>query len=329
MAREIVPDALLEVLGPLLPAPRMPPHGGRPPVPQRAALTGTSFVCPRRASRGSNCPSRWAGAASSRAGGDSATGKLSVFMDLPPQQPLPASAWADLEGPPRCWLPALGRTWHPQKVLPAIAWPDLAPPKSAARHRLAGPGTPEKCCPSPVGRTWHPQKSAARHRLAGPGTPKKCCPPSLGRTWHPQTVLPVTGWPDLAPPKSAARHRFRGDDQNDRHSTSGSVCRLGVCGPRPDEGHSGSMRGLRSVPGAWRASRNTSPSPSTLRLCHSTDWTRTAQRRRVARTPLASQPTTPTANGCAHSRAPSPPLTLPVRSRRCAMHFRCRVAHKR
>lgn len=44
MARELVPDALWEVVEPLLPAPRSYPRGGRPPVPHRAALTGILFV---------------------------------------------------------------------------------------------------------------------------------------------------------------------------------------------------------------------------------------------------------------------------------------------
>jgi len=270
MAREIVPDALLEVLGPLLPAPRMPPHGGRPPVPQRAALTGTSFVCPRRASRGSNCPSRWAGAASSRAGGDSATGKLSVFMDLPPQQPLPASAWADLEGPPRCWLPALGRTWHPQKVLPAIAWPDLAPPKSAARHRLAGPGTPKKVLPVTGWPDLAPPKSAARHRFRGDDQNDRHS--TSGSVCHLGVHGPRPDEGIRAPCAGSDLYLVLGGLTKHLPIAFGAASR-----PPPPTGHAARRNNawLRGYPVAL-----TRPGA---------DWTCSAQEQRVARTPLASQ----------------------------------------
>ena len=44
MARPLVPDALWERIAPLLPPPRPRPKGGRPPVENRAALTGILFV---------------------------------------------------------------------------------------------------------------------------------------------------------------------------------------------------------------------------------------------------------------------------------------------
>jgi transposase len=44
VAKPLLPDALWEIIGPLLP-PQVPsPKGGRPPVPHRAALTGILFV---------------------------------------------------------------------------------------------------------------------------------------------------------------------------------------------------------------------------------------------------------------------------------------------
>lgn len=44
MAKPLVSDELWEVVAPLLPPPRPKPKGGRPPVPDRAALTGILFV---------------------------------------------------------------------------------------------------------------------------------------------------------------------------------------------------------------------------------------------------------------------------------------------
>lgn len=44
MAKLLVPDDLWAVIAPLLPPARAKPKGGRPPVPDRAALTGILFV---------------------------------------------------------------------------------------------------------------------------------------------------------------------------------------------------------------------------------------------------------------------------------------------
>ena len=44
MARVLVPDDLWAAVEPLLPPARPRPKGGRPPVPDRAALTGILFV---------------------------------------------------------------------------------------------------------------------------------------------------------------------------------------------------------------------------------------------------------------------------------------------
>ena len=44
MAKFLVPDDLWVVIAPLLPPARARPKGGRPPIPDRAALTGILFV---------------------------------------------------------------------------------------------------------------------------------------------------------------------------------------------------------------------------------------------------------------------------------------------
>jgi transposase len=44
MAKELLPDELWELIAPLLPPPRPKPKGGRPPTPDREALTGIIFV---------------------------------------------------------------------------------------------------------------------------------------------------------------------------------------------------------------------------------------------------------------------------------------------
>jgi transposase len=44
MAKFLVPDDLWVVIAPLLPPARVRPKGGRPPIPDRAALTGILFV---------------------------------------------------------------------------------------------------------------------------------------------------------------------------------------------------------------------------------------------------------------------------------------------
>src|ERR671926_353074 len=44
MAKPLVPDDLWAAVAPLLPPARPNPKGGRPPVPDRAALTGIVFV---------------------------------------------------------------------------------------------------------------------------------------------------------------------------------------------------------------------------------------------------------------------------------------------
>ena len=48
MAKQLVSDALWAVIAPLLPPARPKPKGGRPPVPDRAALTGILFVLKTR-----------------------------------------------------------------------------------------------------------------------------------------------------------------------------------------------------------------------------------------------------------------------------------------
>jgi hypothetical protein len=168
--------------------------------------------------------------------------------------PTPASASMDLPPPP-------------QQPLPASVWPDLAPPERAARHRFRGPGTPRTCCPSPL--SW---------------------------TWHPPNVLPVTAFVDLAPPERAARHRFRGPGtprtcclpalpwrRPQRQALHERECLPPRCARATSRrGHSGSMRGQRSVPGSWRPHET---SPHRLRRCvsaPSTDWTCSAQEQRVA-----------------------------------------------
>ena len=44
MAKLLMPDDLWAVIAPLLPPARPTPKGGRPPIPDRAALTGILFV---------------------------------------------------------------------------------------------------------------------------------------------------------------------------------------------------------------------------------------------------------------------------------------------
>lgn len=44
MAKPLLPDDLWNVIAPLLPPPRPRPKGGRPPIEDRAALTGILFV---------------------------------------------------------------------------------------------------------------------------------------------------------------------------------------------------------------------------------------------------------------------------------------------
>lgn len=44
MARPLLPDDLWDTIAPLLPPPRPRPEGGRPPIENRAALTGILFV---------------------------------------------------------------------------------------------------------------------------------------------------------------------------------------------------------------------------------------------------------------------------------------------
>lgn len=44
MARPLLPDDLWDEIAPLLPPPRPRPKGGRPPIENRAALTGILFV---------------------------------------------------------------------------------------------------------------------------------------------------------------------------------------------------------------------------------------------------------------------------------------------
>ena len=44
MARPLISEELWAEIEPLLPAPKPRPKGGRPPVPDRAALTGILFV---------------------------------------------------------------------------------------------------------------------------------------------------------------------------------------------------------------------------------------------------------------------------------------------
>lgn len=44
MAKPLLPDTLWEAVGPLLPPERPKPKGGRPRIPDRAALTGILFV---------------------------------------------------------------------------------------------------------------------------------------------------------------------------------------------------------------------------------------------------------------------------------------------
>jgi transposase len=62
MAKELVTDELWEVIEPLLPEEPPKPHGGRPRIDDRAALTGILFVLKSGVSLGRCCPRRWAAA---------------------------------------------------------------------------------------------------------------------------------------------------------------------------------------------------------------------------------------------------------------------------
>jgi transposase len=54
MARPLVPDDLWAAIEPLLPPARPKPKGGRPPIPDRAALAGIVFVL-KTGIRGRTC----------------------------------------------------------------------------------------------------------------------------------------------------------------------------------------------------------------------------------------------------------------------------------
>jgi transposase len=58
MAKPLLTDELWLRIEPLLPAKKPCPKGGRPPVPDRNALTGILFVL-RTVARGSICRRRW------------------------------------------------------------------------------------------------------------------------------------------------------------------------------------------------------------------------------------------------------------------------------
>jgi len=62
MAKVLVTDELWKVVEPLLPEEPPKPKGGRPRVPDRAALAGIIFVLKRAASPGRCSPRRWAAA---------------------------------------------------------------------------------------------------------------------------------------------------------------------------------------------------------------------------------------------------------------------------
>jgi transposase len=61
MAKLLVADDLWAVVAPLLPPVRPKPKGGRPPIPDRAALTGILFVL-KTGLRGNTCRPRWGAA---------------------------------------------------------------------------------------------------------------------------------------------------------------------------------------------------------------------------------------------------------------------------
>ena len=73
-ASSLVPDDLWEAIEPLLPKEPPKPKGGRPRVPDRAALGGIVFVL-RTGCPGGCCRRNWAAAAARPAGGGCATGR--------------------------------------------------------------------------------------------------------------------------------------------------------------------------------------------------------------------------------------------------------------
>ncbi len=80
MSKPLVSDQLWEIIEPLLPLELPKPKGGRPRVPDRAALAGIIFVLrsglPWEIGR---CyPKRWVVAVELRAGADCATGRKPV-----------------------------------------------------------------------------------------------------------------------------------------------------------------------------------------------------------------------------------------------------------
>ena len=74
MAKTLVPDDLWAVIAPLLPPARPRPKGGRPPIPDRAALTGILFVL-RTGLPWEYLPQEMGCGSGSRAGAACATGR--------------------------------------------------------------------------------------------------------------------------------------------------------------------------------------------------------------------------------------------------------------
>ncbi len=75
MGKKPVTDELWKIIEPLLPPETLKPKGGRPRVPDRAALTGIIFVLKSGIPWEMLCPRRWAAVPGAPAGDACATGK--------------------------------------------------------------------------------------------------------------------------------------------------------------------------------------------------------------------------------------------------------------
>ena len=204
MSKPLVPDELWTTIEPLLPRHKARRgKRGRPPVGDRAALTGVSSSSSRAASPGTCCPRRWAAARASPAGGGCGTGSVGGSG---------RSSWSPCS---RRWRPSAAST-SPRscstasRSAPFLGGADRAQPHGPGqmRHETPSAGRPQgyPAGPDPHGRQparFHagveadrrdparpqrparPATASSRRSLRGPGLWHAGQPPGLAPAAHP------------------------------------------------------------------------------------------------------------------------------------------------
>lgn len=200
MAQALVPDALWAVIAPLLPPARPRPKGGRPPIPDRAALTGILFVLR------TGLPWEYLPQEMGCGSGMSCCGGCAIGRRQACGRPCTAPCWkrhlvVDARGTPLgVVLTGANRHDSTQLVATLDAIPPARSPAPQAGQAACGQGLRPAALPTgmPDARDRTAHRAPGHRVLPAPGTP----PP--GRGTHAQMAGPLP--PPCHPLRATRQH---------------------------------------------------------------------------------------------------------------------------